>query len=146
MTVDPFPFATVSDLEARWPDMPPGSHEHAETLLEDASQFMLDVVPSTVDARPGTRRRVVCAVVRRAMEAPSEGMSQMSFVTGPFNVSQSPSNPHGDFYLTRNEKRALGDGQQKAFSLSVGGSEVIEHRPWCELAMAFGVYACHCGQ
>lgn len=146
MTSEPPVFATVSDLQARWPDMPPGSHEHAATLLEDASQFMVDVVPSTVDARPGTRRRIVCAVVRRAMEAPSEGMSQMSFVTGPFNVSQSPANPHGDFYLTRNEKRALGDGQQKAFSLSVGGSEVIEHRPWCELAMAFGVYACHCGQ
>ena len=120
MTVEPFPFATVSDLEARWPDMPPGSHEHAATLLEDASQFMLDVVPSTVDARPGTRRRIVCAVVRRAMEAPSEGMSQMSFVTGPFNVSQSPSNPHGDFYLTRNEKHALGYGRQRAFSVVVG--------------------------
>ena len=120
MTVDPFPFATVTDLQARWPDLPPGSREHATTLLEDASQFMLDLVPSTVDAKPGTRRRIVCAVVRRAMEAPSEGMSQMSFGTGPFSVSQSPSNPHGDFYLTRNEKHALGYGRQKAFSVVIG--------------------------
>ena len=119
MTVDPFPFATVSDLEARWPDMPPGSHEHAATLLEDASDFMLDLVPSTADASEGTRRRIVCAVVRRAMEAPSEGMSQLSLGAGPFNVSQSPSNPHGDFYLTRNEKHALGHGKQRAFGMSV---------------------------
>ena len=146
MTAVTLPFATVTDLQARWPDMPPGSHEHAGTLLEDASQFMLDLVPSTVDARPGTRRRIVCAVVRRAMEASAGGMTQMTMTAGPFNVNQSPSNPHGDFYLTRNEKRALGDGQQAAFSLPVGGSEVIEHRPWCELAMAFGIYACHCGQ
>lgn len=119
MTAVTLPFATVTDLQARWPDMPPGSHEHAETLLEDASQFMLDLVPSTVDAKPGTRRRIVCAVVRRAMEAPSEGMSQMSFGAGPFNVSQSPTNPHGDFYLTRNEKHALGHGKQRAFGMSV---------------------------
>src|SRR5690625_1211068 len=143
MTVDPFPFATVTDLQARWPDMPPGSHEHAETLLEDASQFMVDLVPSTMDARPGTRRRIVCAVVRRAIDS-TAGMSQMSLGTGPFNVSQSPSNPHGDFYLTRNERRALGDGQQKAFSLSVGGSEVVQHSPWCDLARAFGI-GCSCG-
>lgn len=119
MTVDPFPFATVTDLQARWPDLPPGSHDHATTLLEDASQFIVDMVPTAVDARPGTRRRIVCAVVRRAMEAPSEGMSQMSFVTGPFSVSQSPTNPHGDFYLTRNEKHALGYGKQRAFGMSV---------------------------
>jgi hypothetical protein len=120
MTAVTLPFASVSDLQARWPDMPPGSHEHATTLLEDASQFMLDVVPSTVDARPGTRRRIVCAVVRRAIAASQDaGMTQMSVNAGPFNVSQSPSNPHGDFYLTRNEKHALGHGKQRAFGMSV---------------------------
>ena len=121
MTAVTLPFATVTDLQARWPDMPPGSHEHAGTLLEDASQFMLDLVPSTVDARPGTRRRIVCAVVRRAMEASlAHGATQATFTAGPFNVNQSPSNPHGDFYLTRNEKHALGYGRQRAFSVVVG--------------------------
>lgn len=145
MTAVTLPFATVTDLQARWPDLPPGSDEHAATLLEDASQFMLDLVPSTADASEGTRRRIVCAVVRRAIAASQDaGMSQMSVNAGPFNVSQSPSNPHGDFYLTRNEKRALGDGQQKAFSLSVGGSEVVEHSPWCDLARPFGI-GCSCG-
>ena len=43
--VTPFPFATVDELKARWPDMPAGSDDHAEVLLEDASQFILDVVP-----------------------------------------------------------------------------------------------------
>jgi hypothetical protein len=145
MSPDPFPFATVSDLEARWPDMPPGSREHAATLLDDASQFMVDLVPSTVDARETTRRRIVCAVVRRSMEASQNaGMSQMNVNAGPFSFGGSPTNPHGDFYLTRNEKRALGDGQQAAFSLSVGGSEVVQHSPWCDLARAFGI-GCSCG-
>ena len=31
--VEPMPFATVDDLKARWPDMPPGADEHAATLL-----------------------------------------------------------------------------------------------------------------
>src|SRR5699024_11308331 len=74
--VEPMPFATVDDLKARWPDMPPGSDEHAETLLEDASEFILDVCLSAASARAGTRRRIVCVVVRRSMEAqasPSAG-------------------------------------------------------------------------
>lgn len=142
--VDPFPFATVEELKARWPDMPAGSEDHANTLLEDASQFILDMVPSSADAKESTRRRVVCAVVRRSMAASThEGVNQASFTTGPFTVSQSPTNPHGDFYLTKNEKRALGDGVQKAFSVLVGGAGAVQHRPWCSLM--FGATYCSCG-
>ena len=143
--VDPFPFATVEELKARWPDMPAGSEDHAGTLLEDASQFILDMVPSSVDAKESTRLRVVCAVVRRSMEAShAGGSSQASWSAGPFSMNNSPVNPHGDFYLTKNEKRALGDGKQKAYSVDITGSRVTDvHRPWCSLA--FGATYCSCG-
>lgn len=148
VTVDPFPFATVDELKARWPDFPPGADKNAEVLLEDASQFILDIVPASVDAGEATRRRIVCAVVRRSMEAStsqSSGLSQFNVGTGPFSLGGTPANPHGDFYLTGNEKRALGYGKQKAFSVQVAGPSVAldQHRPWCSLM--FGATYCSCG-
>lgn len=146
--VEPMPFATVDDLKARWPDMPPGADEHAETLLEDASEFILDVCPSAASARAGTRRRIVCAVVRRSMEAqasPGVGMETFQATTGPFTNSYTPANPHGDFYLTRSERKALGEGKQKAFGGSIGGPihGPLMHTPWCSTAM--GANYCDCG-
>ena len=144
---EPMPFATVEELRARWPDMPPGADEHAATLLEDASEFILDVCPSAASARAGTRRRIVCAVVRRSMEAqasPSAGMSTFQATTGPFTNSYTPTNPHGDFYLTKAEKSALGCGRQRAFGVTVASVAVAEvHRPWC--ALMLGALYCSCG-
>lgn len=146
--VTPFPFATVEELKARWPDMPAGSDDHAEVLLEDASQFILDVVPAAADASDATRRRVVCSVVKRSMMASTadhSGLSQFNVTTGPFTFGGTPANANGDFYLTKNERRALGEGQQKAFGVNItGGSTLLaEHRPWC--ALAFGATYCSCG-
>ena len=146
MSVDPFPFATLTELKQRWPDFPAGADEHAETLLDDASEFIVDMVPAAVNSSPGTRRRVVCAVVRRSMEASlATGSVQTTMTAGPFNINQSPANPHGDFYLTKNEKKALGHGQQKAFSVTVGPAraDLSAHRPWCSLM--FGATYCSCG-
>ena len=92
-------------------------------------------------------RRIVCAVVRRSMEAqasPSAGMSSFQATTGPFTNSYTPTNPHGDFYLTKAEKSALGDGRQRAFGVTVGSVAVSEvHRPWC--ALMLGALYCSCG-
>lgn len=117
----PFPFATVQELKDRWPGFPSGAEVQAGALLEDASQFILDVVPSAADATPETRRRVVCAVVRRAMQA-DDGMVGVESVqqgAGPFQATFKSSNPGGDLYLTRNEKIALGWRRQRAFSIDL---------------------------
>lgn len=142
------PFATVQELRDRWPDMPAGSDAHAEVLLEDASQFILDVVPSAGSATASTLRRVVCAVVRRSIEAqasPGAGMQQFQTTTGPFTNSFTPSNPSGDFYLTKAERKALGEGQQKAFGGTVAGPPVgaLSHTQWCSFCM--GANYCDCG-
>lgn len=145
--VTPFPFSTVDELKARWPDFPAGADTHAEVLLEDASQFILDVCPSAATVSANTRRRIVCAVVRRSIEAqasPSAGMSTFQATTGPFTNSYTPTNPHGDFYLTKAEKLALGDGRQRAFGVNVASVAVADvHRPWC--ALMLGALYCSCG-
>ena len=146
--VEPMPFATVDELQERWPDFPVGADLHARILLDDASQFILDTVPSAVGVSASTRRRVVCAVVRRSMEAqasPGAGMSQFQATTGPFTNSYTPANPHGDFYLTKAERKALGEGRQRAFGGSVAdsGARLERHRPWC--ALVFGALYCSCG-
>lgn len=140
----PFPFATLPEFQARWPDMPAGADAHALVLLEDASQFILDTVPSAGLATESTRRRVVCAVVRRSMVADASlGMETTQTTTGPFSDSFRPVNPHGDFYLTKAEKQALGHGTQKAFGVQIAGFDRAVHLPWCNLN--FGATYCSCG-
>lgn len=144
--VTPFPFATVEELKARWPDFPIGGEVYAQTLLEDASQFILDTVPAAADAPEATRRRVVCAVVRQAMQTDSNelaGMSQVSESAGGVSRSWSPSNPNGDFYLTKAQKQALGYGAQRAFGVSIAGGAASPHVPWCNVH--FGALYCSCG-
>lgn len=139
----PLPFADVQDLKDRWPDFPVGAERYAETLLDDASQFILDTVPTAVNASPATRRRIVCAVVRRSMPIEDTGIESIQHSAGPFAETLKPTNPNGDFYLTKQEKRALGDGAQRAFGVSIGGAVSSPHVPWCNLN--FGARYCSCG-
>ena len=141
----PFPFATLPELKERWPDFPVGADAHATVLLDDASQFILDTVPTAGAASPSTRRRIVCAVVRRAMPDADglDGMESIQQTGGPFSVTMKPVNPAGDFYLTKQERKALGDGTQQAFGVQVAGFGRSIHLPWCNLA--FGALYCSCG-
>ena len=143
---EPFPFATLQEFKDRWPDFPAGADTHATVLLEDASQFILDTVPAAENAVAATRRRIVCAVVRRSMTAAAgdmAGLESYQSSTGPFSMSAKPVNPHGDFYLTKQEKQALGHGKQQAFGVSIGGLGPVVHLPWCDLN--FGGATCSCG-
>ena len=142
----PFPFATLDELKQRWPDFPAGADTHATVLLDDASQFILDTVPAAGGASVSTRRRVVCAVVRRSMAADAAdvgGFDSIQAGTGPFSYGGKVTNPSGDFYLTKQERKALGDGTQKAFGVQVGGASTVEHLPWCSIN--FGATYCSCG-
>lgn len=141
--VNPFPFATVAELKARWPDFPVGGEPYADVLLEDASQFILDTMPTAAGAAEATRRRIVCAVVRRAMPAEDAGIESFQHSAGPFSESFKPTNPNGDFYLTKQEQKALGSGAQRAFGVSIAGNPAPVHVPWCNLN--FGARYCSCG-
>lgn len=138
------PFATVDELRDRWPTMPAGSDDYAKTLLEDASQFIVDTVPQAVNASPATLRRITCAVVRRYMEQEDTGLgsySNMQTTTGPFSQSMSPVSPGGGFWLKIDEKRALGWRKQSAYSISAFGRGDT-HGLSC--ALRFGAAYCSC--
>lgn len=142
----PFPFATLDELKQRWPDFPAGADAHANILLDDASQFILDTVPAAGGATESTRRRIVCAVVKRSMEAgaaDTAGLDTFQSGTGPFQFGGKVANPSGDFYLTKQERKALGDGKQQAFGVQIAGPLASVHLPWCNLN--FGALYCSCG-
>jgi hypothetical protein len=104
-------FATVEELQTVWPALPVESEKLAEALLLDASQFLVDMYPREVEsAAPATLRRIVCSMVRRIMQVPDEllGMNTIQQGAGPYQATMSASNPHGDFYLTKQEQRSLG--------------------------------------
>jgi hypothetical protein len=118
-------YATTSDLEARWRPLTPAETATAEVLLEDASAQVRSEFPTLdatiaggagIDPNPDLARnatRVVCAMVRRAMDAPEDGgfgVGSVQETTGPFSRSLSYSNPMGDLYLTKAERKLLGVG------------------------------------
>lgn len=116
------PFATVDDLKERWPDFPTGGEGHATVLLLDASQFILDECPTAADASVLTLKRIACAVVRRAMNADAADMAGYDSYqqgAGPFQETIKLRNPDGDLYLTRQERKSLGCGRQRAFSIDL---------------------------
>lgn len=136
MPVEPFPFATSDDLQTRWPAMPTHDMGLVEVSLEDASQFILDVCPSSVNADPKSRRRVVCAVVRRALTVDDDliGVESLQEGTGPFSETIKALNPHGDYYLTAQEKKALGAGKQSAFSIDLIPARTTQPDWWEDFA------------
>ena len=114
------PFALVSDLEARWKKLTPGEESTAGVLLEDASQLIIDMCPRASGASENTLKRVVCSVVKRAMNTPSiAGAGSVQQGAGGYQASVSFANPHGDLYLSKSEKQALGCGRQRAFMIDL---------------------------
>lgn len=120
------PFASSDDLKDRWPDL--SDTKLANTLLSDASQLIRDTCPGWAHASEGTLKAITCAMVKRAMIAGSDnaGLSSTQETTGPFSQTWNFSNPTGDLYLTRTEKQRLGQGRQRAFSISMETGTVEE--------------------
>lgn len=109
------PYATVADLEARWRPLTADEQALAETLLEDASVRLASQidVKRTDTYYMELLKQVTCAMVRRAMGATEMdlfGVTQSSMTAGPYSEQRTYSNPTGDMYLTKEEKRLLGIG------------------------------------
>ena len=107
-------FANVSDLEARM-GRTLGSNEAAQAaqLLEDASALIASqvAIDETDEDYAELLRITVCNMVRRAVSVEDlgiYGVTQSSITAGPYSQQQTFSNPTGELYLTKMEKRALG--------------------------------------
>ena len=108
-------FAQVSDIEARWRDLTDTEEARAAVLIEDASAALASLV--TVDEgdeqQAANLKTVCCSMVIRCMsatDADNYGVSSMSITAGPYTQQRSFSNPSGDMYLTKFERKLLGIG------------------------------------
>ena len=111
-------FATYSDIESRWRTLSADERTKATTLLGDASTILKQrVAVVDGDADQAEALKVVsCGMVIRAMVASASsafGVDEMSATMGPFAQTAHYSNPNGDLYLTKSEKRMLGIGGGK---------------------------------
>lgn len=115
------PFADVADLEARWRALTADEVERAGVLLEDASQMIIDEGFSVDTIAATTLSRIVCTIVRRAMESPAGfGVESLQEGIGPFQQTTKYVNPMGDLYLSRAERRQLSGGsRQEAFTVDL---------------------------
>lgn len=121
------PFAKVTDLEARWRQLNPDEKVQALVLLEDASQMIIDECPRAKDASLKTLKRVACSIVKRGMQSPPVlGADTIQQGGLGYTASVKFTNPAGDLYLSASEKRSLGCGRQRAFTIDLmgGGGDV----------------------
>jgi hypothetical protein len=119
-------YADVSDLEVRWRTLTDDEQARAEALLDDASA-MLDAyvtVDATDEQQAALLKIVVCNMVQRSMSTSSGdayGVSQQSITAVGFTQQYTYSNPTGDLYITKAEKRMLGiSGTGKGRTLMYG--------------------------
>lgn len=106
-------FAEVSDIESRWRELSTDEEARAATLIDDASAMLsaLVVVDISDKRQAGLLKMVCCNMVIRAMSASEYdafGASQMSMTAGPYTQQWTYSNPSGDMFITKMEKRLLG--------------------------------------
>ena len=118
------PFATVSDLEARWRTLTQEEAATASTTLLDVTAFItaemrrsgVRVMPDD-EVQAQNLTSVTCAVAKRCLlmafdsGADLAGVSKYQEQADVWNASVTLANPMGDMYLTAQEKRLLGIGR-----------------------------------
>ncbi|OXN01653.1 Gp19/Gp15/Gp42 family protein [Bifidobacterium vansinderenii] len=123
------PFASVDELEAGWHTLNDEERARAQTLLARASRIIRADCPhwQRYEIRtPGLCADTCCEMVKRAMLADQNGapagVSQMNTTTGPFTDGYTFANPMGNLYMLDTEKRRLGAGAGRAFTLTMSRS------------------------
>jgi hypothetical protein len=81
--------------------------------------FILDpTAPGAID--PDIAADVVCEMVTSAASSPGGvGIGSIQQGAGPYQETLTFSNPVGDLYLSKKQKRLLGCGGQQAFTLNM---------------------------
>lgn len=99
------PFASAQDVADRWRVLTPAEETIADTLAMDASAIIRARFPG-IDAQVTSGAididvltLVVAGMVKRAMVAPEDGVSQQSEGMGPFSQSQTFANPLRNVFL-----------------------------------------------
>ena len=128
-------FATITDLQSRWRALSDIEKTRAETLLMDASVIIATMcaqssitIDTTDELQTMTLEAITCEMVKRAMLSPIDQapMSNYSQTAGSYSESGTFVNPTGDLYLTSSEKKRLGIGKQRMFSIKPTGGVLNE--------------------
>lgn len=95
------PFADATDVAARWRPLTQAEQDVASVLVLDASALIRSRFPG-IDGQvdPDILTMVVAGMVKRALVAPDDGVSQESVGTGPYSHSQTFANPMRNVFLT----------------------------------------------
>ncbi len=109
-------FATVEQLEAGWRALSEDEQAVASELLDRASAQLASMLSqkgiAIVDGDEVQQLNLctaVCNMVRRSMASyGAEGVQTMQQSIGSTSASVTWSNPDGAFYLSKNDKIALG--------------------------------------
>lgn len=125
------PFADEAYYVANFGQVPATIADRLDAELARASRYVrrecpgVDerlVLPST-DPRwldPDVAADVVCEMVKAASATPGGvGVDSVQAGAGPFQQTFRYSNPSGDLYLSKKQKRLLGCGGQAAFTVSM---------------------------
>jgi hypothetical protein len=100
------PFATSADVAARWRPLTAAEQTVADTLVGDASALIrarfpgIDASIAAGNLDPDIVKMVVAGMVKRALVAPLDGVSQQSEGTGPYSHSETFANPMRNVFLT----------------------------------------------
>lgn len=122
------PFATPYDVGIRWRPLTDAESAVAGVLVGDASALLRSQFPGldsqvttgAVDATVLTA--VVAAMVKRALIAPADGLSQQSETIGPYSHSQTYANPLGNLFLTAAEATLIRGYRPRASSITYGNT------------------------
>lgn len=115
------PFATPTDLAARWRPLTEAETARAAVLLADASRMVrrrwrdIDARIASPETAPGHLdaedvEMIVCGMVRRAMLGGVEtgaGVTEQAETAGPFSVTRRFNNPLGNLYLSADDVAVL---------------------------------------
>jgi hypothetical protein len=120
------PYAQASDIAARWRPLSTDEAARADVLAGDASALIRAQFPGIdsqiangqVDATVLTI--VVAGMVKRAMLAPPDGITQQSEAAGPYSQSLSYANPLGNVFLTEAERTLIVGPQPTGGSFTYG--------------------------
>lgn len=129
-------YATVEDLEARWRTLTADERDRAGVLLEDAAVRLDSACPPSdppTAQELAARKIVSCEMVKRAMATSGGiggvGVTSVQQGAGPYQETVQFSNPTGDLYLSKSDRKLLGCGAQEAFTVSMTTGLVAEPLP-----------------
>jgi hypothetical protein len=117
------PFASASDVQDRWRTLTDAEWQLAEVLVRDASAQVRAEYPD-IDTRIGAgllaseNAMIVTAnMVKRALIAPSEGVTQDSKTEGPYSFSQSYANALQNLFFIAGDDALLRGYRPRARSI-----------------------------